>query len=62
MLQKYLSYMRDNPEGYWFKAKLYGWGWTPVTWQGFSVTLGYIALVFLFALGETTAILKLFTR
>lgn len=33
----------------WFKAKRYGWGWYPVTWQGWLVMLGYIALMFAFA-------------
>ncbi len=45
MFQKYLSYLRDNPKGYWFKNKIYGWGWTPVTWQGWVVILAYIASV-----------------
>lgn len=22
----------------WFRAKTYGWGWTPATWQGWAVT------------------------
>jgi len=22
----------------WFRAKKYGWGWTPVTWQGWLAT------------------------
>lgn len=26
----------------WFKAKRYGWGWYPVTWQGFAVLVMYI--------------------
>lgn len=21
----------------WFKRKLYGWGWTPVTWEGWII-------------------------
>lgn len=21
----------------WFRAKTYGWGWTPATWQGWAV-------------------------
>lgn len=21
----------------WFKAKTYGWGWTPVSWQGWGI-------------------------
>ncbi|TSD05100.1 MAG: Uncharacterized protein Greene07147_812 [Parcubacteria group bacterium Greene0714_7] len=33
----------------WFKAKEYGWGWYPVTWQGWTVTLGYVLLAVLFA-------------
>ncbi len=37
--------MKDNPQNYWFKAKLYGWGWTPATWQGWLVILVYIALI-----------------
>jgi hypothetical protein len=31
----------------WFKAKTYGWGWTPITWQGWAITLLYIAVSFL---------------
>jgi len=50
MLKKYIEYLKDNPKGYWFKAKLFGWGWTPVTWQGWIVTLIYVALLILFAL------------
>ena len=30
---------------FWFKAKTYGWGWTPATWQGWTVTIVYIAAV-----------------
>jgi hypothetical protein len=29
----------------WFKAKTYGYGWTPSTWQGWSVTVVYFFLV-----------------
>ncbi|MES2213535.1 MAG: hypothetical protein V4473_01685 [Patescibacteria group bacterium] len=25
----------------WFRAKRWGWGWTPVSWQGWVVTLLY---------------------
>jgi hypothetical protein len=31
----------------WFKAKTYGWGWTPNTWQGWSVILLYSVLLVL---------------
>jgi hypothetical protein len=26
---------------YWFRAKKYGWGWTPSTWQGWGITSLY---------------------
>lgn len=26
---------------YWFYTKKYGWGWTPVTWQGWLVVMIY---------------------
>lgn len=47
MFKGYITYLKDNPEGYWFKAKLYGWGWVPVRWQGWLVIVVYvIALIF----------------
>jgi len=32
----------------WFKRKTYGWGWTPSTWQGWTIAALYIVLVILF--------------
>lgn len=29
----------------WFKRKLYGWGWTPCTWQGWLVILAFMIFV-----------------
>ncbi len=29
----------------WFKAKRYGYGWYPATWQGWTVMLIYVLLV-----------------
>jgi uncharacterized membrane protein YhaH (DUF805 family) len=46
----YVKYAKDNPDRLWFKRKLFGWGWTPVTWQGWAVISGYVALVMLLAL------------
>lgn len=37
MLRKYFEYIKNNPEHYWFKRKLYGWGWTPATKEGWLV-------------------------
>lgn len=44
-IQKYIDYLKDNPKGYWFKRKLFGWGWTPATWQGWLVTLVFAGLI-----------------
>lgn len=49
MFKRYIAYLKDNPHGYWFKRRLYGWGWVPVTWQGWIVVLLYIALLLAFA-------------
>ncbi len=35
----------------WFKRKIYGWGWTPSTWQGWLVTFIYSVLVIFLAFG-----------
>ncbi len=32
-------------EGYWFAPKLFGFGATPVTWQGWALTLGSVAAI-----------------
>lgn len=45
MIKEYLAYLHDNPQGYWFKRKLYGWGWIPATWQGWLVLAGYLAVI-----------------
>ncbi|HVA15795.1 MAG TPA: hypothetical protein VNF99_21290 [Stellaceae bacterium] len=29
----------------WFRAKTYGWGWTPATWEGWAVMGVYVVLV-----------------
>lgn len=47
MFKKYIEYLKDNPEGYWFKAKWYGWGWTPARWEGWVITFVYVALLIL---------------
>lgn len=30
----------------WFKAKNYGWGWYPASWEGWTVIGGYLLLLF----------------
>lgn len=44
IIKKYIEYLKDNKEGYWFKRKMYGWGWTPVKWQGWLVVLVGVAI------------------
>jgi len=44
----YIKYLKDNPKGYWFKAKLYGWGWVPAKWQGWLIVSIWIAIVVLY--------------
>jgi len=34
-------------KGYWFAPKLFGWGATPVTWQGWALTLGFVGALIL---------------
>lgn len=48
MLKKYIKYYNDNPQGLWFKRKVFGWGWTPVRWQGWFVIAVYITVVICF--------------
>lgn len=34
---------------FWFKRKLYGWGWTPCSWEGWLVTVVWVVF-FTFAI------------
>ena len=49
IFKAYQDYIKDNPNHYWFKRKWYGWGWTPATWEGWTVIAVYILGVFAFA-------------
>ncbi len=31
----------------WFKAKMYGWGWQPITWQGWAVVVLYVTAIWI---------------
>ena len=37
--------MENKNNKLWFKAKRYGYGWTPVTWEGWVVVLLYVVVV-----------------
>ena len=46
MYKEYAAYLKDNPKGYWFRRKLYGWGWTPASWQGWATLATYVLVIF----------------
>jgi len=50
IFKNYVEYLKNNPEGYWFKRKLYGWGWVPVKWQGWAVVAVFVLIILLSAL------------
>ena len=45
-IRKYSDYINNNPKGYWFKRKIYGWGWIPATKEGLAIILIFIVLLF----------------
>lgn len=36
---------KDDRQKHWFKRRRYGYGWTPVTWQGWFTALAFLATV-----------------
>jgi len=44
LFQRYIEYIKYNPQGLWFKERWYGWGWVPVKWQGWLVVVISIAI------------------
>ena len=53
-IKNYIAYLKDNPEGYWFKRKLYGYGWTPATREGWTVLGVFVVSIVLIAIrGES---------
>lgn len=45
LFKQYVDYLKDNPNHYWFRRKILGWGWTPATREGWLVTLGFIVVI-----------------
>ena len=48
IFENYIKYLKTNPDNLWFKKKLYGWGWTPVKWQGWITILISISIFVFF--------------
>ncbi len=46
MFGEYRAYLADNPKGYWFRRKIYGYGWTPARSQGWWLTGVYFLFIF----------------
>lgn len=58
-IKKYIEYIKDNPEGYWFKRKAFGWGWVPATREGWLIMLFYVIALVLLAINiDETATAK----
>ncbi len=34
--------LTTKPTVLWFRARHYGWGWVPITWQGWGITAMYV--------------------
>ncbi len=45
IVRDYIDYLKDNPEHYWFKRKLYGWGWDPATREGWATMFVFFGLI-----------------
>ncbi len=43
----------------WFKRKTYGYGWTPVTWQGWAVIIIWLISFYLVITGVNSELIKL---
>lgn len=37
-----LTIEEAKTKGLWFVSKSYGYGWVPITWQGWVTTLGFV--------------------
>lgn len=37
--------MKKDAQPKWFKAKQYGWGWYPASWEGWVVTLVFVVII-----------------
>lgn len=45
VIKEYVDYLKDNPKRYWFRRKIWGWGWVPATWEGWLVLAWFVAVI-----------------
>jgi len=57
IVKDYVDYLKDNPKGYWFKRKLYGWGWTPATKEGLFLLALFLFSIFYIVFTKTEDLL-----
>jgi hypothetical protein len=50
-----LGYRGGMSRRQWFGPRRFGWGWSPVTWQGWVVVAVYVALLIAVAALTSTA-------
>jgi amino acid transporter len=50
--------LSDGPE--WFAPKRYGYGATPITWQGWALTFGFVVLTIFLSMTLAQRPLELF--
>lgn len=36
----------SSPDRIWFRNKRYGWGWFPITWEGWATLVVYLVALF----------------
>ena len=41
--------VKKDVKNLWFRAKIYGWGWYPCTWQGWAILAVYLFVIFGYA-------------
>ncbi len=58
IIKDHLDYLKDNPQGYWFKRKLYGWGWTPAKLQGWISIIVFVVVALFLASRITEGVSK----
>jgi hypothetical protein len=44
-----MTNVREKKKKIWFRAKEYGWGWYPISWEGWG-SIGIFALIYVIVL------------
>ena len=52
--KEYTEVMNDDHKKFLLKRRRYGWGWIPVTWQGWAIIFLQVAIIFIAAMDLPT--------